>query len=454
MSLSTTHPLADGPAPRRTSADPNGDRGLFGHPRGLGLLFCTEMWERFSFYGMRALLILYLVNALGWSTARAANLYGTYTGLVYFTPLLGGWLADRVLGTRRSLVIGGLVIALGHFTLAIPTMPAFYAGLTFIVLGTGLFKPNVSTMVGQLYAEGDPRRDAGFTIFYMGINVGAFLGPIVCGYLAQTAGFGWHWGFAAAGVGMLLGLLAYVLLRDRYLPGIGRSSARATARRGDDALAAEPGDGRRVLALLIVALFVVCFWAAYDQAGSSMNLFADRHTRLSLQGVTLRSTWFQSVPALFVLVFAPVFAALWVALRRRGHEPSTPRKMAIGLLLLAAGFVVLAIGAHQADAGARVSPLWLVGAYLLHVLGELCLSPVGLSYVTKVAPVRFASLLMGVWFLANAVADKIAGSLAALMDSMPSLAAFFSLFIAIAGGAGLLMLFVVPLLERLAPTVE
>jgi proton-dependent oligopeptide transporter, POT family len=209
-----------------------------------------------------------------------------------------------------------------------------------------------------------------------------------------------------------------------------------------------------VLALLIVALFVVCFWAAYDQAGSSMNLFADRHTRLSLHGVTLRSTWFQSVPALFVLVFAPVFAALWVALRRRGHEPSTPRKMAIGLLLLAAGFVVLAIGAHQADAGARVSPLWLVGAYLLHVLGELCLSPVGLSYVTKVAPVRFASLLMGVWFLANAVADKIAGSLAALMDSMPSLAAFFSLFIAIAGGAGLLMLFVVPLLERLAPTVE
>jgi proton-dependent oligopeptide transporter, POT family len=208
MSLSTTHPLADGPAARRTGADPNGDRGLFGHPRGLGLLFCTEMWERFSFYGMRALLILYLVNALGWSTARAANLYGTYTGLVYFTPLLGGWLADRVLGTRRSLVIGGLVIALGHFTLAIPTMPAFYAGLTFIVLGTGLFKPNVSTMVGQLYAEGDPRRDAGFTIFYMGINVGAFLGPIVCGYLAQTAGFGWHWGFAAAGVGTLPGLVA------------------------------------------------------------------------------------------------------------------------------------------------------------------------------------------------------------------------------------------------------
>jgi POT family proton-dependent oligopeptide transporter len=431
------------------------DRALFGHPRGLGLLFCTEMWERFSFYGMRALLILYLVNALGWDTARAANLYGTYTGLVYFTPLIGGWLADRVLGTRRSLVIGGLVIALGHFTLAVPTMAAFYTGLALIVLGTGLFKPNVSTMVGQIYAADDPRRDAGFTVFYMGINVGAFLGPIVCGYLAQTAGFGWHWGFGAAGVGMLLGLLFYVTLRERYLPGIGVTSATADARRaGGGTIAPAHDDARRVLALLIVALFVVCFWAAYDQAGSSMNLFADRHTQLTAGSLTLRSTWFQSVPAFFVLLLAPAFAALWAYLRRRGHEPSTPRKMAYGLLLLAAGFVLLAIGAHHADAGVLVSPLWLVGAYLLHVMGEMCLSPVGLSYVTKVAPARFASLLMGVWFLANAVADKIAGSLAALMDSMSSLASFFSMFIAIAAVAGLLMLFVVPLLERLAPTSE
>jgi len=454
MHLPTAPLLADGPALQPATAGGSADRALFGHPRGLGLLFCTEMWERFSFYGMRALLILYLVNALGWSTARAANLYGTYTGLVYFTPLIGGWLADRLLGTRRSLVIGAAVIALGHFTLAVPTMPAFYAGLALIVLGTGLFKPNVSTMVGQLYAEGDPRRDAGFTIFYMGINVGAFLGPIVCGYLAQTAGFGWHWGFAAAGVGMLLGLLVYLLFRERYLHGIGISSARSAARRGEAPPAAAAGDAQRVIALLIVALFVVCFWAAYDQAGSSMNLFADKHTRLTLGGVTLRSTWFQAVPALFVLIFAPVFAALWSRLRRRGQEPSTPRKMAIGLLLLAAGFVVLAFGAHQADAGVQVSALWLIGAYLLHVMGELCLSPVGLSYVTKVAPVRFASLLMGVWFLANAVADKIAGALAALMDTLPSLTAFFSIFVAIAAGAGLLMLFVVPLLERLAPTVD
>jgi proton-dependent oligopeptide transporter, POT family len=453
--LPTTAPLPEGvAAPTRPAYDPMADRALFGHPRGLGLLFCTEMWERFSFYGMRALLILYLVNALGWSTARAANLYGTYTGLVYFTPLLGGWLADRLLGTRRSLVIGGLVIAAGHFTLAVPTMPAFYTGLALIVLGTGLFKPNVSTMVGQLYAPGDPRRDAGFTIFYMGINVGAFLGPIVCGYLAQTAGFGWHWGFAAAGVGMVAGVALYLLLRGRYLAGVGFARSRAESGQGESQYAPAADDGRRVLALLIVALFVVCFWAAYDQAGSSMNLFADKHTRLQVGDFTLRSTWFQAVPAMFVLIFAPLFAVLWARLRRHGHEPSTPRKMAIGLLLLAAGFVVLAFGAHQADAGVQVSALWLMGAYLLHVLGELCLSPVGLSYVTKVAPVRFASLLMGVWFLANAVADKLAGSLAALMDSMSSLAAFFSIFIAIAGVAGLLMLFAVPYLERLAPTVD
>jgi POT family proton-dependent oligopeptide transporter len=463
MSATVPPPLTPAASLHFAGADPRADRALFGHPRGLGLLFCTEMWERFSYYGMRALLILYLVNALGWSTARAANLYGTYTGLVYFTPLLGGWLADRVLGTRRSLVIGGIVIAAGHFTLAVPTMPAFYTGLALIVLGTGLFKPNVSTMVGQLYAAGDPRRDAGFTIFYMGINVGAFLGPIVCGYLAQTAGFGWHWGFAAAGVGMLAGLALYLLLRGRYLPGIGLARRRADARtpdagatddarRADAAPAAD--DGKRVLALLIVALFVVCFWAAYDQAGSSMNLFADRHTRLQVGSFTLRSTWFQAVPAMFVLLLAPVFAVLWSRLRRRGHEPSTPRKMAIGLLLLAAGFVVLAIGARGADDGLKVSALWLVGAYLLHVMGELCLSPVGLSYVTKVAPLRFASLLMGVWFLANAVADKIAGSLAALMDRMSSLAAFFSIFIVLAGVAGLVMLLVVPYLERLAPTVD
>jgi POT family proton-dependent oligopeptide transporter len=431
------------------------DQALLGHPRGLGLLFATEMWERFSYYGMRALLILYLVNVLGWDTARAANLYGTYTGLVYFTPLLGGLLADRYLGTRRSLVIGGALIALGHFSLAVPGMGAFYLGLALVVIGTGFFKPNVSTMVGQLYGAGDPRRDEGFTIFYVGINVGAFLGPIVCGYLAQTPGYGWHWGFGAAGVGMLLGLAVYVALRDRYLPGVGVRRAAAPGALRTPASDSRH-DARRIAALLIVAVFVVCFWAAYDQSGSSMNLFADRYTRLDVGPLRLRSSWFQSVPAFYVLVFAPVFAGVWGWLRERRLEPSTPRKMALGLFLLGLGFVFLVLGGHRVDVGAggRVSPLWLLVAYLFHVWGELCLSPVGLSYVTKVAPVRFASMLMGVWFLANAVADKLAGSVAALMYKMPSLAAFFAIFVVSSVVAGVVMLTMVPVVRGLTEEGE
>src|ERR1051325_1272533 len=305
------------------------DRALLGHPRGLGLLFVTEMWERFSYYGMRALLVLYLVNVLKWDTARAANLYGTYTMLVYLTPLIGGYLADRLIGTRRSLVIGGVIIALGHFTLAVPGMTAFYIGLGFIIIGTGFFKSNVSTMVGQIYRPGDARRDSGFTIFYMGVNLGAFLGPIVCGYLAQSSGFGWHWGFAAAGVGMVFGLIVYIMGRDKYLPGIGVGIAAkqqstlneagilapeapestlihaaggavvgggigwllATgslfglamglvigAALGISVLGTHGEERRRVIALFIVMFFVIFFWAAYEQTGSSMNLFADKNT--------------------------------------------------------------------------------------------------------------------------------------------------------------------------------
>ncbi|HEY9516255.1 MAG TPA: peptide MFS transporter [Gemmatimonadaceae bacterium] len=494
------------------------DRALLGHPRGLGLLFITEMWERFSFYGMRALLILYLVNALKWDTASAANLYGTYTMSVYLTPIIGGYLADRFIGTRRSLVLGGIIIALGHFTLAFPGMQMFYAGLTLIVIGTGFFKPNVSTMVGQIYPAGDSRRDAGFTIFYMGINLGAFLGPLVCGYLAQTPGYGWHWGFAAAGVGMVLGLVVYVSLRDKYLPGIGvrfkeEPKPGALAEALDRATIMQAGGGalagvliggfttdwgligismgaiigaalglailgshgaerKRVIALFIVAFFVVFFWAAYDQTGSSMSLFADRNTNLQLGSTTLRSSWFQSVNPAVILLFAPLFAWLWVWLGRRGLEPSTALKMVIGLTLLGIGFIFLAIGGRHADAGVLVSPLWLIAAFTFHTWGELCLSPVGLSYVTKVAPARFASLLMGVWFLANGVADKIAGWLASftpepgaparavgglgsiIQQFSTSHFGFFSMFVVIGLGAALMMLLFVPLLKRLTSDVK
>ena len=488
------------------------DRALLGHPRGLGLLFVTEMWERFSFYAIRALLILYLVNALKWDTPSAANLYGTYTMSVYLTPLIGGYLADRFIGTRRSLVIGGIIIALGHFSLAFPGMHMFYVGLSLIVIGTGFFKPNVSTMVGQIYREGDNRRDAGFTIFYMGINLGAFLGPLVCGYLAQTPRYGWHWGFAAAGVGMLIGLALYLSLREKYLPGIGvrdTTARRASLTEGMDrqalrqslggavcgliigglvtdwgvlglvmgtiigaalglAILGSHGEERkRVIALFIVAFFVVFFWATYDQSGSSMNLFADRNTNLQLGSLRLRSSWFQSVNPALILICAPLFAWLWIRLGRRGWEPSTALKMVLGLALVGAGFLVMMLGGRRADHGVLVSPLWLVAAYSCHTWGELCLSPVGLSYVTKVAPVRFASLLMGVWFLANGVADKIAGWLASftptgtppahvmsglsgvIQHHSATYGGFFSVIAIIAFAASLLMLLFVPLLGRL-----
>ena len=491
------------------------DRSLLGHPRGLGLLFVTEMWERFSYYGMRAILVLYLVNALRWDTARAAGLYGTYTMLVYLTPLVGGYLADRVIGTRRSLVAGGAVIALGHFALAFPGLPMFHVGLALIIGGTGLFKPNASTMVGQMYRPDDPRRDAGFTIFYMGVNAGAFLGPLVCGFLAQSDRFGWHWGFAAAGVGMVLGLAVYLWGRERYLPGIGVRSAadgadhaagggstdRASLVRGFGgaavgaavgALAGGAGvlaiamggavgaavavtilgthgqERRRVVSLFIVAFFVVFFWAAYEQAGSSMNLFADRSTDLAVGGFHIPSSWFQSLNPAIILMCAPAFAALWGALARRGWEPSTPLKMVLGLSLLGVGFAFMALGGRRADAGVLVSPLWLSAAYAFHTMGELCLSPVGLSYVTRVAPARFASLLMGAWFLANAAANKIAGALAAFTPTpgqprplsggglegfigrvTQTNFGFYSLFVVSSFASAGVMLLVVPLLGRL-----
>jgi POT family proton-dependent oligopeptide transporter len=476
------------------------DRSLFGHPKGLGLLFLTEMWERFSYYGMRALLVLYLVNAQHWTAARAATLYGNYTMLVFLTPLIGGYLADRIIGTRRSLVIGGIIISAGHFTLALQGETAFYVGLGLIIVGTGFFKSNVSTQVGQIYADGDTRRDAGFTIFYMGINTGAFLGPIICGYLADSPSWGWHYGFAAAGVGMVLGLITYVWGREKYLPGIGLPSFSTVDSIVDQGIpVANPMHGiggaalgcfmgflgggylglamggviggalgiailgthgeerRRVFAIFIVAFFVVFFWAAYEQAGSSMNLFADRNTDLTLGGLVSKpipASWFQSVNPAYILIFSPVFAWIWMTLGKHKMEPSTAMKMVIGLFLLGTGFVFMIFGARGADQGLRVSWVWLCSAYLCHTLGELCLSPIGLSYVTKVSPVRFASLMMGVWFLANAAANKLGGTIAAMVEKIPTLTQFYTIFVVSSFGAAFAMLLCVPLLKRLTSSVK
>jgi proton-dependent oligopeptide transporter, POT family len=431
------------------------DRGFFGHPRGLSTLFFTEMWERFSYYGMRAFLILYMVapvtaGGLGFADAKAASIYGTYTGSVWGATIAGGLIADKLLGQFRTVLLGGIVIAIGHFTLAFKSLPSFYGGLLLIVIGTGLLKPNVSTLVGSLYPRDDTRRDAGFSVFYMGINLGAFLGPIIAGYLAQRVN--WHMGFAAAGFGMVFGVVQYVLGRDRLTSGIarlGQHPQRATAETSAAARTAETSSGlsrdewKRIGAIVIFFLAAVLFWGAYEQAGSTLNLFADRYTRLDLAGFTFPSSWFQSVQPIFVILLAPVFGWLWLRLGR--HEPSVPAKFAWGLLLMGLSFAVLIpAGAMASSGGIRVSPWWLIVSYFISELGELCISPVGLSAVTKLAPLRIVGLMMGVWFLSNAFGNKLAGWAAGFFSSMPLNTLFGYVTVVLAVSAGVMFALVKP----------
>jgi POT family proton-dependent oligopeptide transporter len=422
---------AAGPGPvTPTSAD---DRSFFGHPRGLSTLFFTEMWERFSYYGMRAFLIIYMVTpaamgGLGLPDAQAASIYGTYTGSAWGASILGGLVADRWLGQYRTVLAGGVIIALGHFTLAFHSLTTFYSGLACIALGTGLLKPNVSTLVGSLYTPGDTRRDAGFSIFYMGINTGAFLGPIIAGYLAQRVD--WHIGFASAGVGMTLGLVQYVLGRNRLRVAVERlaSQAKTVVAPTPAASTTAPASGflgftgaewMRIIAIVIFFLVASLFWGGYEQAGSTLALFAERYTRLEMFGFSFPSSWFQSVQAIWVIILAPVFAWLWMRLGSR--EPSIPAKFGFGLVFMGLAFLLLmpAGALAQSGEGFRVSPWWLIWAYMISEFGELCVSPVGLSAVTKLAPVRILGLMMGVWFLSNALGNKIAGTAAAFVSTMP-----------------------------------
>jgi proton-dependent oligopeptide transporter, POT family len=394
---------------------------LRNHPRGLATLFFTEMWERFSYYGMRAFLILYMTapaaaGGLGFDDAKAAGIYGLYTGSAWGAAILGGLAADRFLGQYRSVLAGGVVIALGHVVLAFDFLTAFYLGLTLVVIGTGLLKPNVSTLVGSLYEAKDARRDAGFSLFYMGINLGAFLGPLIAGYLAQRVS--WHVGFGAAAVGMTLGLVQYVAGREPL------KAAQRARTRGDSSRAAREtsaplteSDYKRLGAVGIFFVFAAIFWGAYEQAGSTLNLFADRHTQLSLAGFTIPSSWFQSVPALFVIIFAPIFAWMWTRLGDR--QPSTPAKFTFGLFFAALAFLLLVPAGMIAEGGVRVSPLWLVGAYLLLEFGELSLSPVGLSAVTKLAPSKLLGLTMGIWFLATSAGNMLAGWAGSFFSTLP-----------------------------------
>lgn len=474
-----------------------------GHPSGIYTLFFLEMWERFSYYGMRAVLFLFMVGAatgsnpgLGFDEQYAGAVYGLYTAGVYLLAVPGGWVADRLLGQQRAVWYGGIIIALGHFSLAIPQIEFFFLGLFFIVVGTGLLKPNVSTIVGELYPEGGSRRDAGFSLFYMGINLGAFIGPLIVGLLGEN--YNWHYGFAAAGVGMVLGLIQYRIQLPK-LGDAGRLPSRDLSLAGDAAklrnewigfwgvsalllavaLAAFYGlfqidpywvaqrttgvivgvaviyfayillfggidadAKKRVWLLAILFVFAALFWSGFEQAGSSLNIFAERYTDREMFGWTMPASWLQSVNPIFIILLAPFFAALWINLGKRNLDPSLPAKFALGLISLGLGFAVMAGAAYYAAQGEQVLPLWLVLTYLLHTTGELCLSPVGLSAVTKLAPRKFLGQMMGLWFISISLGNLFAGLIAGRFsaDSLPDMPdMFFSIFLWTAG-PGLLLL--------------
>lgn len=405
-----------------------------GHPRGLGTLFFTELWERFSYYGMRSILILYMTSAatqggLGFSVKDAASIYGTYTMSVYLTALPGGLIADYLTGARLAVFLGGLVIAAGHFSMAFRSMTTFYLGLILISLGTGLLKPNISTMVGSLYREGDPRRDSGFSIFYMGINLGSVLAGIVVGYLGKGESFksflawmgkdpnsGWHYGFGAAGVGMVLGLIIYAV-NQRHLKRVGNKIPKASKQKTETTVVREPltgDDYKRIAVIFILFLFTILFWGAYEQKGASLNLFADRLVRAEIFGMSFPVPFLQSLTGIFVIMLAPVFSYFW--LRRGDRQPSSPAKFALGLVFIGLAFMLM-VPASLNTAGGKVTFWWLVGLYFLAVCGEMCLSPVGLSTVTKLAPLKLVGIMMGVWFLAAALGNKLAGYLSGFFDS-------------------------------------
>lgn len=398
-----------------------------GHPKGLYLLFATEMWERFSYYGMRALLILYLTKTLvegglGYTDQDASLLYGFFTGFVYFTPLIGGWLADNYLGQRKAIVIGALLMMLGQFSLAYETSKLFlYIGLILLIIGNGFFKPNISVIVGNLYGPGDCRKDSAYTIFYMGINVGAFFAPLLTGFMAIT--YGYRYGFMTAGIGMLIGLLLFTLLGDKYLGDLCKSPSAVVNEASRKGVPLTKEEKDRTWAILVFVLFSIFFFAGFEQAGSSMTLYTDKFIDRTIGSFEVPTSWFQSVNPIFIVLLAPMLSMLWGDLRVKGKEPNVPVKMAMGMILLGLGFVVLmgavmARGGDVADENVKANILFMVFAYLLHTLGELCLSPIGLSMVSKLSPVKLASLMMGVWLLSSFFANIMGGYVASYVSDL------------------------------------
>ncbi len=530
-----------------------------GHPKGLYLLFLTEMWERFSYYGMRAIFTLYMINALVLSKEDASSIYGSYTGLVYLTPLLGGYIADRYWGNRRSIFWGGLIMSFGQlcmffsawyfdstlFTdlfvgtgfLSVTPLPRLLMimGLTFLIMGNGLFKPNISTMVGDLYTKTDRRKDSAFTIFYMGINVGATLAPLWCGFLGDTGNpEDYKWGFLSAALGMMLGVILFELLKNKYLVtpegepiGVLANSKRKNEdfekklSGGDQAIIPSRSklqmfswvsslfilvgffywlqdysdiigafiyslcfvvpafiitdsslskiERQRITVVYIIAFFVIFFWAAFEQAGVSLTYFAEEQMDRTIWGWEIPTSFFQSVNAVFVVALAPIMGMIWSLLGRKRMEPSSPMKQAAGLFFLSMGYLVISFGVSGIESDHKVSMMWLIGLYFLHTLGELSLSPIGLSLVNKLSPTRFASLLMGVWFMSTATANKFAGTLSALYPEeldgvvkvkhlfgyeIANLYDFFMVFVVMSGVASVLLFCLTKYLRKLMNGIE
>lgn len=433
-----------------------------GHPKALYLLFFTEMWERFSYYGMRGILILYLTKSyieggLAIDPQEASLIYGFFTGFVYFTPLIGGWLADHFIGQRKAITIGGITMMIGQFVLfGINTHFGLYLGLLLLIIGNGFFKPNISTLVGRLYTEEDPRRDSAFSIFYMGINLGAFLAPLVIGLFSDNwfavkdeAGniitYGYKYGFLVSGIGMLLGQLLFNSMAQKQLNDIGKYPATKEKNSDNTTTELRPvshADKQRHIVIFILTAFVVFFWAGFEQAGSSLSLYTDKYIDREVMGFLIPTAWFQSVNPLFIVAFAPLFAIFWTS--SLGKRLSTPVKMGLGMILLGIGFffmlaAVAQRGGDVQDETVKASLMWLVLTYLLHTIGELCLSPVGLSVVTKLSHPKFASLMMGVWLLSSFLANIIGGFVASVVESMGA-SAIFTIIAAFVIGLGLVMI--------------
>lgn len=511
------------------------------HPKGLYLLFATEMWERFSYYGMRAIFILYMTQALFFNKELASEIYGSYTGLVYLTPLIGGYIADRYWGNRKSIIFGAVIMALGQFFMFLSAcfhhhaawaVPLMFLGLFTLIMGNGFFKPNISTMVGDLYEPADSRKDSAFTIFYMGVNVGSFIAPLWCGFVGDTGNpEDFKWGFLSACIGMIIGTLLFCIFKNKYIvtpegAPIGMApEKRATV---SETAAADPGSkkktvlgilaaavlfllfsinwnnlhdfGRilegsdligtaiyaisivvpviiitdksltrieqaRILVIYIIAFFVIFFWAAYEQAGASLTFFANEQTNRHIGSWEMPASYFQSFNPVMLVCLTPIFTLLWGALGKRGLEPSSPTKQAVGLLLLALGYVVIAFGVKDMDPGIKVSMMWLTSLYLLHTMGEICLSPIGLSMVNKLSPARFSSLMMGVWYMSTAAANKFAGMLSSYYPEegvdkhlmgfhVADLFDFFMLFAIMSALAAVVLFCLTGILKKLMHGVE